>query len=234
MFKLTHTALLLGAIIFISPTSYAANINAPNASPTQSVTARGILRAVEKTEIAAPMTGRLLDTRLKSGQYFKNQALMARFDCEALNAQHKATLKAAETLEVKYEIAAELLELGAAGTLETSLAHSEMEQALAEVDIIKTRLKDCHISAPYNGYVTEHHVSAHETVQTGQVLYSIQRAGALELSLIIPAQWTAWIDTGQVFTFTIDETGEVFKAKVTRIDASVDPVSQTLKIHQNL
>ena len=48
-----------------------------------------------------------------------------------------------------------------------------MQQAAAERDAVKARMKDCSIYAPYAGYVTERHVSAYETPQAGQPLYSI-------------------------------------------------------------
>lgn len=191
---------------------------------------RGVLQAGQTAEIAAGMTGKLLKASYKPGQYFKAGALLARFDCTRQNAELLALEQAYKTLIAKHENTSELFELGAAGELDVTIARSEMQQAKAERDAIEARLKDCSVYAPYAGHVTERHVSAFETPQIGQPLYSIQRYNTLELSIIAPSKWMRWMKVGQKLSFTVDETGETFNAKIIRTGASVDPVSQTVEL----
>lgn len=191
---------------------------------------RGVLQAGQTAEIAAGMTGKLLKANYKPGQFFKAGALLARFDCTRQEAELLALEQAHKTLAAKHENISELFNLGAAGELDVTIARSEMQQASAERDAVKARLKDCSIYAPYAGHVTERHVSAFETPQVGQALYSIQRYNTLELSIIAPSKWMRWIKVGQKLNFTVDETGETFKAKIIRTGVSVDPVSQTVEL----
>jgi len=191
---------------------------------------RGVLQAGQTAEIAAGMTGRILKANYKPGQYFKSGALLARFDCTRQKAELAALEQAHQTLAAKHENISELFKLGAAGELDVTIAQSEMQQAEAERDAIKARLKDCSIYAPYAGHVTARHVSAFETPQIGQPLFSIQRYNTLELSIIAPSKWMRWMKIGQTLNFTVDETGETFKAKIIRTGASVDPVSQTVEL----
>lgn len=221
---------LTGAALLLSQPCFAASFDAPNTEDSLENTARGVLRAGQTAEIAAGMAGRLLKAGYKPGQYFKSGALLAKFDCTRQEAELAAVVQAHQTLTVKHENTSELFTLGAAGELDVTIARSEMQQASAEADAIKARLKDCAVYAPYPGYVTARHVSAFETPQAGQPLYSIQRAGTLELSVITPSKWMRWMKTGQNFDFTVDETGETFQAKIIRTGAAVDPVSQTIEI----
>jgi len=191
---------------------------------------RGVLQAGQTAEIAAGMTGKLLKANYKPGQFFKSGALLARFDCTRQKAELLALEQAHKTLVAKHENISELFALGAAGELEVTIARSEMQQAKAERDAIDAKLKDCSIYAPYAGHVTERHVSAFETPQIGQPLYSIQRYNTLELSIIAPSKWMRWMKIGQKLNFTVDETGEIFKAKIIRTGVSVDPVSQTVEL----
>jgi len=191
---------------------------------------RGVLQAGQTAEIAAGMTGKLIKANYKPGQYFKAGALLARFDCARQKAELQALEQAQNTLSAKHENVSELFALGAAGELDVRIAQSEMQQAKAERDALKVRLKDCSVYAPYAGHVTERHVSAFETPQIGQPLYSIQRANTLELSIIAPSKWLRWMKVGQELNFTVDETGEIFNAKIIRTGASVDPVSQTVEL----
>ena len=53
---------------------------------------------------------------------------------------------------------------------------------------------------------------------------------SLELDLIVPSTWLRWVKPGSEFDFSIDELGTSFRAKVARLGAKVDAVSQTIKI----
>ncbi len=191
---------------------------------------RGVLRSGQSADIAAGMAGRLLKAGYKPGQKFSSGALLAKFDCTRQEAELAALTQAHKTLKAKYTNQAELFELGAAGELDVTIARSEMQQAGAERDALKARLKDCEIYAPYAGFVTQRHVSAYETPQAGQPLYTIERSDTLEISIIAPSKWMRWIKTGKSFDFSVDETGEVFKAKIIRLGSAVDPVSQTIEL----
>ena len=208
---------------------FAASINAPQAKLAENNIARGVLRAKQTAEISAAMSGQLLEAPYKSGQFFKSGALLAKFDCVLEEAELAALLQKHETQSLKYETSAELFKHGAAGELEVALAKSEMQQALAEANAIKTRLKYCAVYAPFSGYVTARHISAFETPQRGELLYSLEKAGALELSIIVPSNWVKWLKTGQRLEFSIEETGEIIPAKIMRLGATIDPVSQTLE-----
>jgi hypothetical protein len=52
----------------------------------------------------------------------------------------------------------------------------------------------------------------------------------LELEFIVPSRWLAWLKPGYAFQVRIDETGKTYPAKVQRIGARVDPVSQSVKL----
>ena len=46
----------------------------------------------------------------------------------------------------------------------------------------------------------------------------------------MPSRWLRWVSTGTEFEFDVDELGQKFKAKVARLGAKVDAVSQTIKL----
>lgn len=211
----------------------AAIIEAPAPEAEDAITspqARGVLKARQSAEIAAGMSGRLLSAPYQAGAYFKKGARLAKFDCQRQDAELVALSQAHKTLTLKYENIAELFSAGAAGQLEVSIAKSEMEQAAAEKTVIQAQLKDCNIYAPYAGYVAARHVQAYETPAINTPLYSVIRAGRLDLSVIAPSSWMRWVKPGTAFEFKVDETGDVFTAKVVRLGAAVDPASQTIEL----
>jgi len=230
MIKLLSSTAVLALCLMASQSSFAASINAPRIQLPEETQARGVLRASQTADITAAMTGQLLEMTYKTGHYFKAGTLLAKFDCALQEAELAVLLAQHQTQSLKYENTLELYNFGAAGKLDVTLARSEMQHASAEADVIKAQIKNCTVYAPFSGYVTARHMSAFETPQHGQPLYSLQRAGTLELSIIVPSKWISWLKKGQSLEFTVDETNENFKANIIRIGATIDPVSQTLEI----
>jgi len=234
MFRVLASIIGLTLCLFLYPLSFAANISIPGNSPQTELTeeniARGVLRAAQTADITARMSGQLLEVSYKEGEYFKSGAILAKFDCTLEEAELAAMEKKYRSYSLKHKNAAELYKYGAAGELDVKLAQADMEHAFAEANILKTRLKYCTVYAPFSGMVTTRHVSAFESPQRGQSLYSLQKAGSLELSVIVPSQWIKWLKKGHSLDFTIDETKDVIEAKVIRLGATIDPVSQTIEI----
>ena len=200
----------------------------------KTVSARGVLIAGQSADIAAGMTGRLTSAPYKSGQYIGRGVTLAEFDCNRQQAELKSKRAAHATQSLKHDNQAELLKMGAAGALDVSIARSERDQIAAEVSVLEIAMKDCSVFAPFPGFITARHIDAHETAQAGQPLYSINRAGTTEVSVIAPSNWAGWVKKGAKFTFKVDETGESIAAKVQRLSAVVDPVSQTIEITARL
>lgn len=200
----------------------------------KTVSARGVLIAGQSADIAAGMTGRLTSAPYKSGQYIGRGVTLAEFDCNRQQAELKSKRAAHATQSLKHDNQAELLKMGAAGALDVSIARSERDQIAAEVSVLEIAMKDCTVFAPFTGFITARHIDAHETAQAGQPLYSINRAGTTEVSVIAPSNWARWVKKGAKFTFKVDETGESIAAKVQRLSAVVDPVSQTIEITARL
>ena len=192
--------------------------------------ARGVLKAKQSANLAAPMSSKILKAPYKPGQHFKRGALLVSFDCERLQAEKRALLESKSAAVLKHENTAELLRAGAAGGLEETLAAAQVRKADAELGVAKARLKDCHVYAPYGGLVEDSFVSAYDTPAAGAPLLSIIRDGAPEIDLIAPSSWLVWLKPGTKFDFTIDETGNTHSAMIVRTGASVDPVSQTIEL----
>lgn len=192
--------------------------------------ARGVLKASEEAIISSGMSGRLIKSAYKVGQNFKRGDLLAQFDCTQEKAELAALSQAHETLSLRFKNQDQLFQAGAAGQLDVSMANSEMQQAAAERDALKARLKKCYVYAPYAGIVADKHIATYETPALNAPLYTIHRQAAPDISIIIPSKWLRHVEKNTKFQFKVDETGEVLTGRVARIGAAVDPVSQTIEI----
>ncbi|MEM8772432.1 MAG: efflux RND transporter periplasmic adaptor subunit [Pseudomonadota bacterium] len=204
---------------------------AQTASPDQTLEeVRGVVKAEQEAVISADLLARVAKTPVRTGEAFQKGDLLISFDCDAPKAEAQAAGAAYRAAKARHESNLEMKTNGAIGQFEVDLSQAEMEQARARARAMSARIKSCDIRAPYNGFVAELAVNAHETPGGNASLMKIVGSETLELRLIVPSNWLLWLKPEVPFSFTIDETGTRHKAKVTRIGAEVDAVSRTVPI----
>lgn len=181
------------------------------------------------TTLAAELGAKVNHISVREGERFKAGQVLIVLDCSLQSAQlnkARATLSAAEKA---YAANHRLAELNSVGKLELETSQSEVAKAKADVSLMSTTLSKCQIAAPFAGRVSEQKVREQQFVQPGQGILEILDDSALELEFIVPSRWMAWLKGGYRFQVKIDETGNTYPAKVIRLGAKVDPVSQSVK-----
>lgn len=198
------------------------------------VSIRGVLRAETASTLASEIVAPIVELPFKNGQSFAAGDVLIAFDC----ARHKAELRAAKAeakgLSVTVEQDRFLLKRGAAGANDLEISKAKLEKAEAAVEAISVTLDNCVIRAPFDGRVAERLVDLYETPQANKPLLKIVKDGALELDLIVPSHWMVWLQPGQTFTFTIDETQSRHAAEILHLGAIVDPISRTTTVSARL
>ena len=91
-------------------------------------------------------------------------------------------------------------------------------------------VKHCKITAPFSGRVVKTLVHPHESVNPYDEVMSVLNDKVFEIELILPSTALRWVKRDSAFKFFIDETQELYLAKVSEIGARVDPVSQTIRV----
>ncbi len=106
------------------------------------------------------------------------------------------------------------------------MAAAEAEERLAAIDV-----SHCSIKAPFSGRIAELKVQRYQFVTLGQPVLDILSDRELEVELLAPSRWLAWLKPGTRFAVHVDELDKDVPAIVTRINARIDPVSQSVKIY---
>jgi RND family efflux transporter MFP subunit len=182
------------------------------------------------TTLAAEIGARIDRITVAEGGRFRAGQNLVSFDCSVQLGQlsrAKAALGAAETTRNANR---KLHELHSISQVELDLSEAEVAKAKADLAIIAAVVSNCAIAAPFAGRLAQQKVRAQQFVQPGQALLEILDDSTLELEFIVPSKWLTWIKPDQAFHVAIDETGKRYPAKVQRIAARVDPVSQSVKL----
>jgi RND family efflux transporter MFP subunit len=204
--------------------------NAPARSAIERQDIRAQLAPRRYTTLAAEVGARISRIDVAEGGRFREGQPLVTFDCSLQQAQLQKAQAALLAAERTFAANKRLAELNSVGKLELDVAEAESSKARAEVSFMTISLGRCRIAAPFNGRVAEQHVREQQYVQPGQPLLDILDDSALELEFIVPSRWLVWLKPNQSFQVAIDETGKTYPAKVQRIGARVDPVSQSIKL----
>ena len=181
------------------------------------------------TTLAAEIGAKVDRITVKEGQAFRAGQTLVSLDCSLQQAQQqraKAELSGAEKVLAANR---RLAELHSIGEVELEVSAAQVEKLRAELAYVDATLAKCTVTAPFSGRVVEQKAREQQFVQGGQPLLDILDDSALELEFIVPSRWLAWLKAGYAFKVVIDETGQTYPARITRLGARVDPVSQSVK-----
>lgn len=220
------------AILLAAPPAVRAAVPppAPAAATLETREIRAQLSPRRYTTLAAEIGAKINRLPLSEGAAFRQGQLLVQFDC----ALQQAQLAKAEAMQMaadsNWRGNQKLAALNSIGQIELDISKSETLKAQAEVAANRTLLGKCQIVAPFAGRIAEQKAREQQYVQPGQALMDILDDSTLELEFIVPSRWLSWVRSGAAFQVSIDETGKTYPAKVQRIGARVDPVSQSVKL----
>jgi membrane fusion protein, multidrug efflux system len=219
----------------VSVAAHAAPASASGAATLSSAPAldkfdiRAQLSPRRYTTLAAELGAKVNRITVKEGERIKDGQLLVSLDCVIQAAQRDKAKAALAAAERAYAANARLNELNAIGKVELDTSVAERDKARADVAFFQATLSKCNIYAPFSGRVAEQKIRAEQYVEPGTALLDILDDSALELDFIVPSRWLSWLKADHTFHVFIDETQRSYPARIQRLGARVDPISQSVK-----
>lgn len=190
---------------------------------------RGVVRAATQAVLFSQIQGRIIRLPYKEGERFKKGASLVQIDCDKYKAELLSAIAEHEAKEKTHQNNLGLAKLNAVSKLDPEISAAEVKKAAAAIRIAEVYVRGCRITAPFSGRVVEVMVHEHENVFPNDKLLSLLDDTSLEIELVLPSKSLAWLKRDTSFTFTVDETGRQYEARVKEVGANVDPSSQTIK-----
>ncbi len=186
--------------------------------------------AHQQTILSSELSAKIATLKLREGDSFKAGETLVTFDCGLFRSQlarYEASAEAArQTLKVNQRLA----ELQSIGSLEVDQAAARVKETEAEAAAMRTTVSKCVLAAPFSGRVAKRHAEAHQFVSPGDPLLEILDTRRLELQMIVPSRWLAWLKPGNRFTVQVEELDREYSGRVVRTGARIDPVSQSISL----
>ncbi len=213
---------MLVGLVLVMPSSFAFS-----AEPLQ---VRAVLKANAAATISVAISARVLTLPFREGQSFNKGDELLTFSCDRYIADLRAKVAAFKARSLVAKNNTRLLRHQAVGRNELAVSISQMAEAEAVRDGQAALVRQCKIMAPYDGKMVERLINPHEIPAPNQPLFKIIDRSQVDVKLIVPSNWLGWLKPETRFDVRLDETGDVLRAKVTRLGAVVDAVSQTVKV----
>lgn len=102
-------------------------------------------------------------------------------------------------------------------------AASQVDYATSKLHLAQRNLRLTELTAPYDGTISRKHIDAFVEVKTGQPVYDIEAAGALEVRFDIPETIISRITVGMPVTVRFPTLpGNPLQARITEVGSSAD------------
>ncbi|MGL5736273.1 MAG: efflux RND transporter periplasmic adaptor subunit, partial [Beijerinckiaceae bacterium] len=191
---------------------------------------RGVVRAVHEAWISTELNARMVRIARREGETFAKGDVLIAFDCDKYQSELDAARAEEEFNRLAHENSVELDKRKAIGRFEVAQSKTRLDKAKAQAETLAARVRECTIAAPFDGRIAEMKARAFEMSTPNQPLMRLVDTNTLEMELIVPSQWLRWMREGLRFRVKIDETQTDHTAAVQRMAATVDSISQTVKI----
>lgn len=189
------------------------------------------LTAYQQSSIASEIAANIASLPLKDGAVFVTGDSLVRFDCAIIDAQQLKAEAVAESARSTLNVNKRLSELNALSNLELDQAVAKAKEAEADLAVMNVTASKCNIKAPFDGRVVKLQADPHQYVTPGKPLLDIIDTSRLEVKMIVPSRWLAWLKPGTRFSVQIEEAGgRSYPAQLVRVGAKIDPLSQTVLV----
>jgi RND family efflux transporter MFP subunit len=195
----------------------------------------GRVYATDSATLSFHVSGNVKEMRVKQGDRIEKDQVLAVVDKQPyeLDVQSaEAELEKArtdlthtrqefgrqETLFKKGWVAAQRLE---AVQAKFNSATSQLDFATSKLNLAKRDLRLTELKAPYTGSISRKHIDTFTEVKTGQPVYDIEAAGALEVRFDISETIISRISLGMLATIKFPTSrGNILRARITEIGST--------------
>lgn len=188
------------------------------------------LVARDQVDISSEISAKIASLPFRDGDAFRAGQTLVSLDCALYAAQLRKAQAEAEAAGQLKRVDDRLLELHSIGAVDVEQANAKAKAGAAEVAYMRATVGKCRIAAPFDGRVVKRSASAQQFAEPGKPILTIVDTGHLELKMIVPSKWLAWLKPDHPLSVSVDEVGKTYPASVARIGARVDPVTQTVDV----
>jgi len=193
--------------------------------------ALGTARATESVSITAGITEKVTKIHFDDGQQVKADDILVVLE----QAEEQAELQRAKAVHGERKLALQRLrqledrQLTSPDVIDRT--RLELEQAAASISVIKTRISDRVIRAPFAGTVGLRNISVGALVETGDLIATLDDTRKIKLDFSVPSLFLTELSPGLKIKARAAALGnKEYLGEVKSIDSRIDPITRSIQV----
>lgn len=203
------------------------------ANPTklrEIIKASGTLLADEEVDLSFETSGKIIAIFFTEGTHIQKGQLLARLNDDELEAE-LGKLKFQEKLaKEKVERQRVLLEKEAVSQESYDQLKTDLQGTEAEIEILRARIAEKEIHAPFDGIIGLRFVSEGAFVTSSTLIARLVKIQPLKIDFSIPERYAGMVKSGANLTFHLENTEKNYTAKVYAVEPGIDPKTRTIAL----
>jgi membrane fusion protein, multidrug efflux system len=190
----------------------------------------GSLIPDEEVELAFETSGKIVGLFFNEGTRVKKGQLLAKINDKPLQAQLlklEAQLKLMKEREFRQR---QLLERDAISQESYDQVSTELQSIEADIMLIKARISETELIAPFDGTVGLRMISEGAFATTQTKIVRLIKNIPLKVEFSIPERYSGEVEPGFPISFVVDGIPKTFNAKVYAVDPKVDMNTRTISV----
>lgn len=190
----------------------------------------GSVIANEAVELKSEISGKIETLRIEEGQSVKKGQFLLGINDDDLQAQ-LASAKYQKDLRSATEYRqGKLLARGAISQEEYDVALTELNTAIADIDLLEAQIEKTSIAAPFSGTVGLRYVSEGAYISPTTTIASIYNINPVKIEFSVPGRYISRVKTGNKITFTTESSAQVFDGEIYAIEPQVNTATRSIKM----
>lgn len=195
----------------------------------------GTLIASQGVDVAPQVAGIVTGLGFESDQDVEKGAKLVQLDISVELADQASAEAILKEADVSYKRQADLLTKNVSSEASVDTALAKRDSAAAALNRIKALIAQKAILAPFAGRLGIRHVELGQYVSAGLSMVTLQAQDPIWVDFPMPEQNIGKLKRDQVIELTVDAyPGQVFKGKISSLDARVAQDTRTLLVRGTL
>jgi len=195
---------------------------------TNGIRSAGTLLANEEVDIVSKVSGKVTGVYFKEGSVVKKGAMLVKIYDEDLQAQLKRAEIQEKMLSEKLERQRVLLAKDAVSREAFDQLQTDYNVILADINLLKVRIAETEVRAPFDGTIGFRFVSEGTYVQPSVKIAHLIDYSQMKLEFAIPEKYVSQQLMGKRISFNAQGYTDEFFATVYAIDYRVDEATRTI------
>jgi len=198
---------------------------------SDSINAIGTAISNESVDISSSVTKKVIKIDFEDGQYVHKGDMLVELDCSQEEAEEKRLEVNLDEQEREFNRLEPLRHNGVVSAKDYETQHTKVLSATAELEHIRAKIKETHISAPFDGLLGMRLVSVGSLVSAGTVVTTIDDISSVKADFSVPEKYVLKIHKGTPIFATSEASKDVvFNGEIIAVSPRIDEVTHNVSV----